>query len=91
MLNPTQQFSDAIKAAGLIPPDAIEPGKFHKFPGEGKGSHNKAGWCKLFNDGVGGIFGAYASGLSTDWQAQRETPYSEAERQAFRQEPRARG
>jgi putative DNA primase/helicase len=85
MLNPTQQFSDAIKAAGLIPPDAIEPGKFHKFPGEGKGSRNKAGWCKLFNDGVGGIFGDYASGLSTDWQAQRETPYSEAERQAFRQ------
>lgn len=85
MLNPAQQFSDAIKAAGLIPPDAIEPGKFHKFPGEGKGSRNKAGWCKLFNDGVGGIFGDYASGLSTDWQAQRETPYSEAERQAFRQ------
>ena len=85
MPNSVQQFSDAIKAAGLNPPDAIEPGKFHKFPGEGKGSHNKAGWCKLFNDGAGGIFGDYSSGLSTDWQAQRETPYSEIERQAFRQ------
>ena len=85
MLNPIQQFRDAIQAAGLTAPDDIEPGKFHKFPGEGKGGRNKAGWCKLFNDGVGGIFGDYSSGLSTDWQAQREKPYTEAERQAFRQ------
>ena len=39
------QFKEAIQSAGLIPPDAIEPGKFYRFPGEGKGQRNAAGWC----------------------------------------------
>lgn len=77
-------FQDAIRSAGLQPPDVIEPGKFHKFPGEGKRNSNRAAWCKLFPDGTGGIFGDYSTGLSTDWQANRETPYTPAEREAFK-------
>ncbi len=77
-------FADAIRAAGLIPPDMIDAGKFHKFPGEGKGNRNTAAWCKLFPDGTGGIFGDYSTGLSANWQAQRETSYSPAEREAFK-------
>lgn len=77
-------FQDAIRAAGLQPPDVIEPGRFHKFPGEGKGSRNTAAWCKLFSDGIGGIYGDYSTGLSADWQAKRETPYTPAEREAFK-------
>lgn len=76
-------FQDAIRSAGLQPPDVIEPGKFHKFPGEGKGSRNTAAWCKLFPDGIGGIFGDYSTGLSADWQAKRDKPYTPAEREAF--------
>lgn len=76
-------FQDAIRAAGLQPPNVIEPGKFHKFPGEGKGSRNTAAWCKLFPDGIGGIFGDYSTGLYSDWQAKRDTPYTPAEREAF--------
>ena len=64
----------------------IEPGKFHKFPGEGKGSRNKAGWCKLFPDGMGGIYGDYSTGFSTDWQAKREKPFSQPEREAFKRQ-----
>lgn len=82
-MNPIEQFRDVIRAAGLQPPDVIEPGKFHKFPGEGKRNGNTAAWCKLFADGIGGIFGDYSTGLSTGWQANRETPYTQAERETF--------
>lgn len=84
--NPTEQFRDAIRSAGLIPPDMIEPGKFHKFPGEGKRNGNTAAWCKLFPDGLGGIYGDYSTGLSTDWQVKRETPYTPAEHEAFKRQ-----
>lgn len=78
------EFRDAIQSAGLIPPDMIEPGKFHRFPGEGKRNGNKAGWCKLFPDGTGGIYGDHSTGFTADWQARREAPYTQAERQAFK-------
>jgi putative DNA primase/helicase len=80
------EFRDAIQSAGLIPPDVIEPGKFCRFPGEGKRNGNTAAWCKLFPDGEGGIFGDYSTGLSTDWHAKRETPYTPEEREAFKRQ-----
>jgi putative DNA primase/helicase len=67
----TQQFLNAIRAAGLQPPDVIEPGKLYRFPGIGKCSGNTAGWCKLFEDGLGGVYGDWASGLSKTWRAKR--------------------
>ena len=76
-------FRDAIRAAGLEPPDAIEPGKLHRFPGVGKRDGNTAGWCKLFDDGLGGCFGDWSSGFSENWQAKRDKPFSQAERTAF--------
>ncbi len=72
------QFRDAIRAAGLEPPDVIEPGKLHRFPGVGKRNGNTAGWCKLFDDGLGGCFGDWSSGFSENWQ-----PFSQSERAAF--------
>ena len=84
MHNNINQFREAIQAAGLIPPDVIEPNKFHRFPGEGKRNGNTAAWCKLFPDGIGGIYGDYSTGLSTDWHANRETPYTQAEGEAFK-------
>ena len=84
MSDAIEQFRDAIRSAGLIPPDMIEPGKFHRFPGEDKRNGNTAAWCKLFPDGIGGIYGDYSTGLSTDWHANRETPYTPAEREAFK-------
>lgn len=76
-------FRDAIRAAGLEPPDVIEPGKLHRFPGNGKRNGNTAGWCKLFDDGLGGCFGDWSTGFSETWQAKRDKPYSKAERAAF--------
>lgn len=77
-------FRDAMHAAGLEPPDIIEPGKLHRFPGIGKGNGNTAGWCKLFYDGLGGCFGDWSSDFSENWQAKREKPFSSVERGAFR-------
>ncbi|MGW8309858.1 MAG: toprim domain-containing protein [Thiogranum sp.] len=76
-------FSDAIRAAGLEPPDHIEAGRIHRFPGIGKRNGNQAGWCKLFDDGQGGVFGDWSTGMSDHWQAEHDKPMTAAERDAF--------
>jgi len=77
-------FQDAIRAAGLESPGDIVPGKFQRFPGAGKRPSNRAGWCILFSDGLGGCFGDWSTGLSESWQAPwRKTPFSATERQQF--------
>ncbi len=77
------QFRDAIRTTGLEPPDVIEPGKLHRFPGVGKRNGNNAGWCKLFEDGLGGCFGDWSSSFTENWQAKRNTPFPQSERAAF--------
>lgn len=84
MNNFISQFPDAIRASGLEPPLHIEPGKLHRFPGIGKSNGNKSGYCKMFDDGEGGIFGDWASDFSETWQAKRSAPFSAAEREAFK-------
>lgn len=79
----TLSFHDAILRAGLTPPATIDPGKLHRIPGYDKGPRNRAGWCKLFADGLGGAFGDWSTGLAETWQAARDKPLSKAERQAF--------
>jgi putative DNA primase/helicase len=83
MINTVTQFSDAIRASGMEPPNVIEPGKLHRFPGIGKRQSNRAGWCMLFDDGLGGCYGDWASGFSDNWQANRNKVLSHAERSAF--------
>lgn len=95
MNNIHDQFRSAIRATGLEPPDVIELGKLHRFPGIGKRNGNTAGYCKLFDDGLGGMFGDWSTGLDETWQAQRDKPMTTVEREAFRnhceQERQARG
>lgn len=83
MYDALSNFRDAIRAAGLEPPDVIEPGTLHRFPGNGKRPSNRAGWCLLFDDRRGGCFGDWSTGLSETWQAKRDKPYSRAERATF--------
>ena len=83
MYNTFNSFRDAMRSAGLEPPDVIEPGKLHRFPGNGKHTSNRAGWCLLFDNGLGGCFGDWSSGLSKTWQANRDRRFSQAERVAF--------
>ena len=83
MFDALSQFRDAIRATGLEPPAVIEPGKLHRFPGVGKRNGNTAGWCKLFDDGLGGCFGDWSSGFSENWRAKWDKPFSRSERAAF--------
>lgn len=72
------QFRAAIRATGLEPPDTIVPGELHRFPGIGKNNGNTAGWCRLFDDGQGGVFGDWSSNFTETWQAKRNKTYSKA-------------
>ena len=78
------QFKDAIRAAGLEPPDDIVPGKFDRFPGKGKRKDNKAGWCLLYENGLGGCFGDWSTGLKEFWRAEPDRQYSQSEQAAHR-------
>lgn len=79
---------DAMRAAGLTPPEHIEPGKLHRFPGIGKGRGNTSGWARLFADGQGGVYGDWSTDLSETWQAKRERPFTPEERAEFAKQVR---
>ncbi len=85
-MNATQEFRDAIHAAGLTPPASIVPGKFRRFPGVGKNKGDTSGYCKMFQDGEGGCFGDWASGNTGEWQAKREIPRTNIEQAAFKRQ-----
>lgn len=76
MRNAIEQFKNAIRSAGLVPPDDIEPGKLHRFPGMDKGRGDDAGRCMLFEDRRGGWYMDYSTGLKGTWQAERDKPYT---------------
>lgn len=78
------EFRDAIRSIGFEPPDVIEPGRLYRFSTNGQPG-DKAGWCKIFPDLMGGVFGDFRTGLYEVWQAKRDKPFTPAEREAFRQ------
>ncbi len=83
MIEALPQFLNAMRTVGLEPPEMIEAGKLHRFPGIGKAHDNTAGWCKLFDDGLGGCFGDWSSGIYENWQASRDRPCTPAEQDSF--------
>lgn len=85
MHNPAEQFRDAIRSAGLNPPDAIEAdGKLRRFPTNGKRG-DASGWYVLHNDGIpAGTFGDWRSGVSQTWRANLGRKFTPAEDAAYR-------
>lgn len=77
------EFYEAIRSAGMTPPVSIQAGKLYRFAGIGKANGNKSGWCLLFNDGEGGSFGDWSTGLTENWQANKSTPFTKEEKRAF--------
>ncbi|MCP4995267.1 MAG: hypothetical protein GY934_16040 [Gammaproteobacteria bacterium] len=73
-------YRDAMLDAGLIPPQYITPGKINRFPGADKKQSNTAGWCMLFDDLAGGVFGDWSTGLQVVWQASSAKKISQHER-----------
>jgi phage/plasmid primase-like uncharacterized protein len=75
-------FRQIIEQAGLVPPSLIPPGKLIRFPGIGKSNGNTSGWAWLSEDGLGGAYGDWASGLSDTWHAQHDYAMTATERAA---------
>ena len=70
---PEEQLRDAIKGAGLEPPDEIlMDGKIHRFKSGTKGTPgiDKPGWYLVFGDGIpAGRFGCWRMGMEVTWRA----------------------
>ena len=79
-------FQQAMREAGLDPPEVITPGKLHRFPGIGKDNGNEAGRCKLFEDGRGGWFMDYSSGIEGKWQANDGRDWTAQEKADFKRQ-----
>ncbi len=68
MTDPCEAFRLAIVAVLGHAPGVIEPGRFHRFATSDRRADD-AGWCKLFDDMRGGVFGCYRQGISEAWSA----------------------
>jgi phage/plasmid primase-like uncharacterized protein len=71
---PETQLIDAMRAAGLEPPEEIHfDGKIHRFRSGTKGSPghgDKPGWYLVFGDGIpAGRFGCWRAGMEITWRA----------------------
>ena len=69
MHDPLQSFRTAILATLGHAPELIEPGRFQRFATSDRRG-DSAGWCKLFDDLRGGVFGCYRQGITEAWSAQ---------------------
>lgn len=79
MSDPVQAFKQAMLAALGHAPEVIEPGKLQRFATSGKRG-DSAGWCKLFADLRGGVYGCNRAGVSETWQADRGRPMTRQQR-----------
>ena len=65
---PELAFREAVLDALGHAPATIEPGRLQRFAtSERRG--DCAGWCKLFDDQRGGVFGCYRKGISEAWRS----------------------
>jgi len=83
--SPVDAFRQAIREAGLEPPDEIvADGTLHRFASDGRRGKD-AGWYTLYLDGVpAGNFGCWRANVNENWSATSERTMSAAERSAYR-------
>ena len=79
MHDPLRGFRGAILTALGYAPEVIEPGRFHRF-GTSDRRADDAGWCKLFDDMRGGVFGCYRQGIREAWSAADRATMSREQR-----------
>ena len=85
---PEQQLQNAMRDAGLEPPDTIYlDGKIHRFKSGTKGSPgagDKSGWYIAFFDGIpAGRFGCWRAGMESTWRAEVGRAINPADEMAF--------
>lgn len=71
---------DAIRAAGMTPPEHIPMGRFVRFPGAEKKRGNTAGWCIQISPTVA-AFGDWSTGLSSTWHDTTHVDTTESRQQ----------
>lgn len=79
---PEEQLREAIRAAGLEPPEhVLLDGKLHRFrSGPKDKTGDRAGWYVAFGDGVpAGRFGCWRNGVDMTWRADIGRQLSPAE------------
>lgn len=82
--NQTQlAFLDRIRAITGGAPDLPQliPGRFVRFSTNDKPS-DTSGWCRLFQDQVGGVFGCWRQNITDSWF--EKTPQTDADRAELR-------
>lgn len=79
MTDALQAFRVAILAALGHAPEVIEPGRLQRFATSDKRG-DSAGWCKLFADLRGGVYGCNRAGMSETWRAERDQPMTRQQR-----------
>ena len=90
MSNPSEEFRQAITAAGLEAPNVIQDdGAIHRFSPNGRRSGASA-WSVLHSDGVAaGSFCCWREGLQSTWCAKSDNAMTPAERDAHKQRIKA--
>lgn len=85
MRDAVDQFRDAMRNTGLLPPQHIEAdGKLHRFP-TSAARNDKAGWYILYDDGIpAGAFGDWRSGVKGRWHAKQHRKFTPGEVAAHR-------
>ena len=85
-MNASEQFRDAIAAAGLTPPaEIIGDGKIHRFSSNGS-KRDDAGWY-IFHDDErpAGRFGCNRSQVDATWSAKSTREFTPEEKRAWRE------
>lgn len=70
--DPKGAFRAAILAALGHAPEVVEAGKLQRFATRDRRG-DSAGWCKLFDDRRGGVFGDWRTGRTETWIATSRT------------------
>jgi hypothetical protein len=72
-------FRAAIVATLGHAPAVIEPGRLHRFATSARAG-DLAGWCRLFADQRGGVFGCHRLGIREAWRAAEDGPSTREQR-----------
>ncbi|MBH9553333.1 DUF7146 domain-containing protein [Inhella gelatinilytica] len=88
MTDTRAKFLDFMRHVLSGAPDFIEPGKLQRFSTNGRRG-DTAGWCKLFEDGRGGVFGCHRQGIFEVWSAVDRRAMSAAELAQFQRQVQA--
>ena len=88
-LDPTEELLRTMAAFHLNPKVIHWDGRLHRFPGARK-KRGTAGWYIAYPDRNGAHFGDWSSGVKQHWIVTRTQPVTDAEREKWTEEKKAR-